>query len=92
MIDRRKNKKPKFQSHDVVRTTDSQWIFLKADFTKLSYILYKYTKIFEDTIPSHHNDTLPEWHNEALLKKTQLSMKKKYSVMQKAETEYYQLK
>ena len=51
--------------------------------TNWSYKLYKISEIINDTIPSYKINNLPERYNESLLKKTDLTMKEKNSVMKK---------
>ena len=58
-------------------------IFSKRDMTNWSYELYIFTEIIIDTIPSYKIDNLKERYNEELLKKTELTMKGKNSVMKK---------
>ena len=43
---------PKFQVNDLVRTADLKRTFSKGDTTNWSYISYKITEIFNDTISS----------------------------------------
>ena len=83
LLDKRKEISPKFQINDLIRTADIKRTFSKSDMTNWSYKLYKVTEIIKDTIPSYHIDNLPERYNESLLKKTELSMKEKNSVMKK---------
>ena len=83
LLDKRKEKTPKFQINNLVRTADLKKIFSKSDMTNWSYKLYKITEIFNDTIPSYKIDNLPERYNEALLKKTELTMTENNSVMKK---------
>ena len=84
LLDKRKKVKPKFQINDLVRTADLKKTFSKGDMTNWSYkLLYKITEIINDTIPSNKIDNLKERYNEALLKKTELTMTEKNSVMKK---------
>ena len=83
LLDKRKKISPKFQINDLIRTADIKRTFSKSDLTNWSYKLYKITGIIKDTIPSYHIDNLPERYNESLLKKTELTMKEKNSVMKK---------
>ena len=83
LLDKRRKKTPKFQINDLVRTADLKKTFSKSDTTNWSYKLYKITEINNDTIPSYHIDNLPERYNESLLKKTDLTIKEKNSVMKK---------
>ena len=82
-MDKREKVKPKFQINDLVRTADLKKTFSKSDTTNWSYKLYKITEIINDTIPSYKIDNLSERYNESLLKKTNLTMKEKNSVMKK---------
>ena len=75
-LDKRKNKKPKFQVSDLVRAADLRKTFSKGDTTIWSYNLYKTAEIVNDTIPSYKIDNLPERYNEVLLKKTEVTKKK----------------
>ena len=52
LLNKRKNVKPKFQVHDLVRVGDLRKMFAKGDTTNWSYIVYQLTKIFNDTIQS----------------------------------------
>ena len=81
LLDKRNKIKPKYEIGDLVRTADLKKTFSKGDTTNWSYKLYKITEIINDTIPSYHIDNLPGRYNGALLKKTELSMKEKDSVM-----------
>ena len=83
LLDKRKKIKPKNEIGDLVRTADLKKTFSKGDTTNWSYKLYKITEIIKDTIPSYHIDNLKERYNESLLKKTDLTMKEKNSVMKK---------
>ena len=83
LLDKRKKVKPKYEIGDLVRTADLKKTFSKGDTTNWSYKLYKITEIIIDTIPSYHIDNLTERYNESLLKKTELTIKKNYSVMKK---------
>ena len=83
LLDKRKKLKPKYEIGDLVRTADIKKMFSKSDTTNWSYKLYKITEKIKDTIPSYHIDNLPERYNESLLKKTELTMKEKNSVMKK---------
>ena len=56
ILDKRKKIKPKFQVNDFVRTADLRKIFSEGDTINWSYILYKNTEIFNDTIPSFKID------------------------------------
>ena len=83
LLDKRKKVVPKFQINDLVRTTDLKRTFSKGDTTNWSYKVYKITEIINDTISIYHIDNLKERYNESLLKKTDLTMKEKNSVMKK---------
>ena len=83
LIDKRNKIKPKFQINDLLRTADLKKTFSKGDTTNWSYKLYKITEIINDTIPSYKINNLPEKYNESLLKKTNLTLKEKNSVMTK---------
>ena len=83
LLDKRKRVKPKFQVNDLVRRADLKRTFSKGDTTNWSYKLYKFTEIFNDTIPIYKIDNLKERYNDSLLKKTELTMKKNDSVMKK---------
>ena len=83
LLHKHKEKTPKFQIKDLVRTADIKRTFSKSDTTNWSYKLYKITEIIKDTIPSYHTDNLPDRYSEALLKKTELSMKENKNVMKK---------
>ena len=72
-----------FKIHDLVRTADLKRTFSKGETTNWSDKLYKITEIIIDTIPNYRLDYLPERYNETLLKKTELTMKEKNSVMKK---------
>ena len=52
LLDKRQEKKPKFQVNDLVRTADLKKIFSKSDTTNWSYKLYKIKEIINDTIPT----------------------------------------
>ena len=83
LLGKRNKIKPKYEIGDLVRTADLEKTFSKGGTTNWSYKLYKITEIKNDTIPSYHTDNLPERYNESLLKKTELSIKEKDSVMKK---------
>ena len=83
LLDKRNKIKPKFQINDLVRTADLKKTFSKGDTTNWSYKLYKITEIINDTIPAYKIDNSKERYNESLLKKTELTMKEKNSVMKK---------
>ena len=83
LLDKWKKITPKFQIDNLVRTTDLKRTFSKGDTTNWSYNLYKITEIIKDAIPSYHIDNLKRRYNESLLKKNELSMKEKNSVMKK---------
>ena len=68
---------PNFQINDLVRTGEIKKTFSKGNTTNWSFKLYKFTEIFNNTIPSYHIDNIPERYNEALLKKTELPLKEK---------------
>ena len=80
-MDKRKEVKTKFQVNDFVRMGDLKRTFSKGDTTNWSYKLYKFTEIFNNTIPSYRIDNLPERYNEALLKQTNLTVKKNNAVI-----------
>ena len=77
VLDKRKKIKPKFQVNEFVRTADIEKTFSKSNSTSYSLKLYKFTEVFNDTIPSYRIDKLSEGYNEALLKKTNLTLKEK---------------
>ena len=52
LLDKRKKVKPKFQINDLVKIADLKKTFSKSDTTNWSYKLYKFTEIYNDTIPS----------------------------------------
>ena len=83
LLDQRKKIKPKFQINDLVGTADLRKTFSKGDTTNWSYKLYKIAEIIIDTIPSYHIDNLKERYNESFLKRTEVTMKEKNSVMKK---------
>ena len=60
LMDKRNKIKPKFQINYLVRTADLKKTFSKGDTTNWSYILYKITKIINDTKPSYKIDNLSE--------------------------------
>ena len=39
--------------------------------------MYKFTEIFNDTLPSYRIDNLPERYSEGFLKQTELTIKKR---------------
>ena len=67
--------------NDLVRTADLKKKFSKSDWTNWSYILYKFTKIVNDTIPSYKINQFPERFNEPLFKKTELTLKENKAIM-----------
>ena len=69
MLDKRKEKNPKFQINDLVRTADLRKTFSEGDTTNWSYKLYNFTEVGNDKIPSYKIDKLPERYNESLLKR-----------------------
>ena len=77
VLDKRKKIKPKFQVNEFVRTADIEKTFSKSNSTSYSLKLYKFTEVFNDTIPSYRIDKLSEGYNEALLTKTNLTLKEK---------------
>ena len=72
-----------FQVNDLVRTVYLTKTFSKADTTSWSFNLYKIAEINSNTRPSYHIDNLTERYSKALLKKTELKLKEKNSVMEK---------
>ena len=89
LLDKRKKIKPKFRVNDLVRVADLKKMFSRRDTTNWSYKLYKITEIFNDILPSYKIDNLRERYNEALLKKTELAMHEKNSVMKKLNITYF---
>ena len=83
LLGKRRKIAPKFQINDLVRTADLKETFSRGDTTYWSYIFYKITQIFNDTIPSYRIDKLPERYKKSLLKKTDLTMKENKDVMKK---------
>ena len=81
LLDKRKKINPKFRENNLVRTTDLKRTFSKGDTNDCSYNLYKITEIIIDTLPSYRIDNLPEIYSKSLLKKTNLTLKEKDSVM-----------
>ena len=69
LLDKRKDIKPKFKTHNLVSITDLTRIFSKGDSINWSHRLYTITEITIDTLPSYHIDNLPELYNEAKLKR-----------------------
>ena len=83
LLDKRKKITPKFQINNLVRVAVLKKTFSKGDTTNWSYKLYKNTEIVNDTIPSYKINKLPGRYNKSLLKKTNLTLKEKNSVMKK---------
>ena len=81
LSERRKNAKPQYKIHDIVRTADLKKTFSNGDTTNWSYKLYEITKNINVTITNYRIDNLPERYNEALLKKTELTLKENKAVM-----------
>ena len=74
LLDKRKEIKPKYKIHDLVRVGDLRRTLSKGDTTNWSYELHEITEIINDTIPSYRLDDLPERYNESLLKKAELTL------------------
>ena len=83
LTDKRKKIKPKYETNNLIRTADLKKTFSKGGTTNWSYKLYEITEITNDTIPSYQLDKSSERCNETLLKKAELAMKEKDSVMKK---------
>ena len=79
--DDREVRKPKFNSGDLVRTSDIKKVFSKGDSTNYSYKLYTITEVIRDTIPSYRLNYLPERYNENLLLPSKLSLEENDRVM-----------
>ena len=81
LINKRKEIKPKYEIGILVKTADLNKTFSKGDTTNWPYKIFKFTEIFNDTIPAFKINNLPGRYNESLLKKTDLTMKKNDDVM-----------
>ena len=82
LLEGRKKIEPMFEIHDLARTADLKRTSSKKDSTNWSYILYKNIEVLKNAIPNYRLDSLPERYSEALLKKTQLTIKEKDSVLE----------
>ena len=79
----KRERKPKLQVNDLVRTANLKNAFSRGDSSNWSYQLYKFTEIVNDKISSYRIDNLLERYNAALLKKTALSVRENKDVMKK---------